>query len=89
MISCWPSVDVAKVALFGFHQAGVDVVTRGFLSHATLFADDVDEGLVDIFRHVSGIAADINIGPTRYPRPQLHGVLAHLVLDIYFMVLVA
>ena len=47
-----------------------------------MFLDDVDERLVDILGHVILVAADIEVGPSFEPHPDLGGVLLHQVLDV-------
>src|SRR5260370_36456987 len=49
----------------------------------------VDEGALHVPRHVLGVAADIDVGAFREPRPQVAADLAHAVLHVELLLAVA
>ena len=80
------SVDVALIAA----GPGQSVEPRpGALAFAALLGCDLQQSLLDILGHALGIAADIEVRACFQPAPQLDCVLAHAVLDVDLLGLIA
>src|SRR5690606_13832737 len=80
-------VDVAAVAAVFAHL--LEVAGGVLDAHGAVLRDDVDKGLVDVLGHAGGVAADVEVGAGVDPLPYVLAVLAHAVLDVDLLRLVA
>src|SRR5262245_48418591 len=81
------SVDVALVAVLARKPRYIGLGVGG--REAAMRAHDLGQRAVDVARHAFGVAADIDMRAGLEPRPQLPPVLAHPVLDVDLVLLVA
>src|SRR4051794_31765158 len=81
------SVNVALIAAGLGHPS--DVCFRSLGRQTALLGDDLKERAVDVAGHSPGVAADVEVGPLLEPTPELAGALAHPVLDVDLLGLVA
>ncbi len=80
-------VDVALVAARGAER--LDVVAGAVRAEVAVFGDDLVEGGVDVAGHGGGIAAHVEVSSGLEPPEQVGAVLAHAVLDVDLVLLVA
>src|SRR5690606_13480325 len=80
-------IHVAAVAFGGLE--GVDVGGGVLDGIAAVFGHDVVQGLIHVLGHALGVAADVEVPAGFEPRPEFGAGLAHAVLHVELVGLVA
>ena len=80
-------IHVASVTPVAAHLG--DIVAGAIVAESAVCDNNLVEGVIDIFRHTRGIAADGEVGALVEPLPKLRAVFEHFVLNVNFFGLVA
>src|SRR2546423_1778264 len=83
------SIHIPQIPLFGLHQRRIDVISRGFRLHGSLFLSYSNQRLMHVFGHPLGVPANIKVRPLLQPGPKLSGIFQHALLHVNLLLLIA